>query len=105
MNAAFSAAHGAGRGSLQAGYVELLPTAPTTNQPAVVALPVPRPYGRRQVTLANLAASLPEAIGEFIRWLIADSGWTVPAPMVDGAPIAAGDVCLLFRRFIAIRTM
>ena len=26
----------------------------------------------------TLAASLPEAIGEFVRWLVQDSGWTVP---------------------------
>ena len=65
-----------------------------------MALPVPRPYGRRLVTLANLASSLPEATGEFVRWLIADSGWTLPN--VDGTrrPITAGDICLLFRRFI-----
>ena len=65
-----------------------------------MALPVPRPYGRRQVTLANLAASLPEATGEFVRWLIADSGWTLPNADGTRRPITAGDVCLLFRRFI-----
>jgi ATP-dependent helicase/nuclease subunit A len=102
VNAAFSAHMVRDEQSLQAGYVELLPDRKDdASQPAVVALPVPRPYGRRQVTLANLASSLPEATGEFIRWLIADSGWTVPGDNGQRRPIAAGDICLLFRRFIA----
>ena len=101
VNAAFSRHLVRDEESLQADYVELLPDrADHEGQPAVVALPVPRPYGRRQVTLANLAASLPEATGEFVRWLIADSGWTLPNADGTRRPIAAGDVCLLFRRFI-----
>ncbi|HVG77172.1 MAG TPA: UvrD-helicase domain-containing protein [Patescibacteria group bacterium] len=101
VNAAFSQHMVWDAKSLQAGYVELRPDRRDhDHQPAVVALPVPRPYGRRLVTLANLASSLPEATGEFVRWLIADSGWTLPN--VDGTrrPITAGDICLLFRRFI-----
>ncbi len=100
VNAAFSTHMVRDAASLQAGYVELRPERRDhETQPAVVALPVPRPYGRRQVTLGNIAASLPEAVGEFVRWLIADSGWTVPAGNTR-RPIAAGDICLLFRRFI-----
>ncbi len=102
VNAAFSALMVRDQQSLQAGYVELRPSRVDYDaQPAVVALPVPRPYGRRQVTLANLASSLPEATGEFIRWLINDSGWTLPDADGRRRAIAAGDICLLFRRFIA----
>ena len=70
-------------------------------------LPVSRPYGRREVTLAALAESQPREVGEFVRWLVSpDCAWTVEAP--DGAdlrtrvrrPIAPRDVCLLFRRFV-----
>ena len=68
------------RRSLQAEYVELQPSRDdSVSQPAVVALPVPRPLSERgNVTLAALAASLPEAVGEFVRWLVEDSGYTVP---------------------------
>ncbi len=101
VNAAFSTHMVRDTESLQAAYVELRPDRPDHDgQPAVVALPVPRPYGRRQVTLGNIASSLPEATGEFVRWLIADRGWPVPAADGTRRPMAAGDVCLLFRRFI-----
>ena len=104
VNAAFSVHMVRDTESLQAGYVELRPErADHADQPAVIALPVPRPYGRRQVTLGNIASSLPEATGEFVRWLIAESGWTVPAGNLTRRPIAAGDICLLFRRFIAFQ--
>ncbi|MGH9386747.1 MAG: UvrD-helicase domain-containing protein [Vicinamibacterales bacterium] len=70
--------------TLQAKYVSMQPSrddVPT--QPSIVALPVPRPYGRREVTLTALAESQPSAIAEFVRWLIADSKWTVDVPEQD----------------------
>jgi ATP-dependent helicase/nuclease subunit A len=94
--------------SLQAGYVELASHRPGhPGQPAIVALPVPRPYGRRQVTLDALHHSQPNAIAEFVKWLVSSScPWTVDAP--DPADhsrrlrrrIVPSDVCLLFRRFL-----
>ena len=95
VNAAFSRRMTGDPASLQAEYVELQPSRDDhPAQPAVVALPVPRPlsdYGR--VTLAKLAESQPKAIGEFVRWLVHDSGWTVPAmrppaARPDGGPSA-----------------
>jgi ATP-dependent exoDNAse (exonuclease V) beta subunit len=104
VNAAFSVQMVRDADSLQANYVELQPDRRDhADQPAVVALPVPRPYGSRYVTLKNLAESLPEATGEFVRWLIAESGWTVPEADGRRRPIAAGDICLLFRRFISFQ--
>ncbi len=109
VNAAFSTLMTGDRTSLQAGYVELLPARDDhAAQPAVVALPVPRPLSDRgNVTQTAIAASLPGAVGEFVRWLVADSGYTVPdehAPTTSlgpaRRPIRAGDVCLLFRRFL-----
>jgi ATP-dependent exoDNAse (exonuclease V) beta subunit len=101
VNAAFSVHMVRDAESLQSGYVELRPDRPDHDgQPAVVALPIPRPYGRRQVTLGSIAASLPEVTGEFVRWLINESGWTIPGPGGSRRPVAAGDICLLFRRFI-----
>ena len=115
--------------ALQANYVAMQPNREdVASQPSIVALPVPRPYGRREVTLAALAESQPRAIGEFVRWLIYDSGWTVDAPPDPGNPkglppqsssrggsrggnplglparkrrkIVPSDICLLFRRFV-----
>ncbi len=96
VNAAFHAEMTGDDESLQAAYVSMRPDrvdAPA--QPAIVALPVPRPYGRREVTLTALAESQPAAIGEFVRWLIAESRWKV-----GGRGIAPSDICLLFRRFV-----
>jgi ATP-dependent helicase/nuclease subunit A len=104
VNAAFRVHMVRDTESRQAGYVELRPDRHDhVGQPAVVALPVPRPYGRRYPTLANIASSLPEATGEFVRWLIADSGWTIAGAGAARRPVAAGDICLLFRRFITFQ--
>ncbi|MGE3188662.1 MAG: UvrD-helicase domain-containing protein, partial [Vicinamibacterales bacterium] len=104
VNRAFHAHMTGDARTLQAEYVELRPhRSDREGQPAVVALPVPRPYGRRQVTLGRIAESLPEAVGEFVRWLVRDSGWVVDGD--DGAPrpVRSGDVCLLFRRLVNYR--
>ena len=114
VNAAFSRHMTGDRASLQADYVELQPARDDhPAQPAVVALPVPRALSDRgNVTQGAIAASLPGAVGEFVRWLVVESGYTVPderAPATsDGTPprrpIRAGDVCLLFRRFLDFNT-
>jgi ATP-dependent exoDNAse (exonuclease V) beta subunit len=101
VNAAFSVQMHGDDESLQADYVGLLPFRPQPEtQPAVVALPVPRPYGANDVTASAIGASLPEAIGEFVRWLVHDSGWQVPDAHGTARAIQPGDVCLLFRRFV-----
>jgi ATP-dependent helicase/nuclease subunit A len=105
VNAAFTTHMQEDRQSLQAGYVPLLPfRAQPPNQPSVVALPVPRPYGRMDVTATAIAQSLPEAVGEFVRWLVQDSGWQVADGEGGTRAIMSGDVCLLFRRFVDYRT-
>ncbi len=107
VNAAFSAHMTGDRASLQADYVELQPArADVPEQPAVIALPVPRPLSDRgNVTQGAIASSLPGAVGEFVRWLVRDSGYTVPDERAGvRRPIRAGDVCLLFRRFLDFQT-
>ncbi len=121
VNAAFSVHMTGDRASLQADYVELQPARPDhAAQPAVVALPVPRALSDRgNVTQGAIAASLPQAVGEFVRWLVMDSGYTVPEEGRERGPgtgdqggsrpaarrpIRAGDVCLLFRRFLDFQT-
>jgi len=112
VNAAFEADMDGDEDSLQADYVPLLRHRDDTpEQPAIVALPVPRPYGRQmygppQVTQTALNQSQPPAIAAFLGWLLSpECTWTVGAGGAGGAGeqrrrIVASDVCLLFRRFL-----
>jgi ATP-dependent helicase/nuclease subunit A len=87
---------------LQPGYVPLARHRDDIpEQPSIVALPIPRPYGRYRIAKSSIEQSLPNATGEFVRWLIAESGWHVTAAGETPRPVRASDVCLLFRRFIA----
>ena len=92
--------------ALQAHYVPLLEhREDTAEQPSIVALPVPRPYGKSiygppQVTQTALNEQQPQAIASFVSWLLSpECTWTV----MSGAArrkIVASDVCFLFRRFM-----
>jgi ATP-dependent helicase/nuclease subunit A len=87
---------------LQPGYVELVQHRDRIEgQPSVIALPVPRPYGRYRIAKRSIEDSLPETIGEFVRWLVDESGWQVTTAGERPRAVGASDVCLLFRRFIA----
>jgi ATP-dependent exoDNAse (exonuclease V) beta subunit len=91
-------------GDTQARYIRLSPSRPAVDtQPSVVALPVPRPYGRRNVSAMKIEESLPDAVGAFIGWLLHESGWTVTTRQAPGVrvPIQPGHVCILFRRFVS----
>ena len=107
VNAAFGAAMVEDDDTLQAGYIPLSPSRHSRDtQPSVVALPVPRPYGRRNVSAMAIEQSLPDAVGAFIGWLVHESGWTVTtrqAPDVP-VPVQPGHVCILFRRFVSFGT-
>jgi ATP-dependent exoDNAse (exonuclease V) beta subunit len=113
--------------AIQSDYVPLEPfRRDLGEQPSVVVLPVPRPYGTQRISNAAIEESLPDAVGAYVDWLINKSGWKVaervpaadsarPADLGDVAPSAAlgfhpGDrehlvpvqarhICLLFRRF------
>ena len=108
VNAAFAPLMTGDRDALRAEYIPLSPErADPVDQPAVVALAVPRPYGRnRKVALIAVERSLPDAVGAFVEWLIHESGWTIterePNRSRDSqrlVPISARHICLLFRRF------
>ena len=43
----------------------------------MVALPVPEPYGQRNIAAREIERSLPDAVGAYIDWLVNKSGWTV----------------------------
>ena len=120
VNAAFDVEMDGDEASLQADYVPLLKHRDDTpEQPAIVALPVPRPYGRQmygppQVTQTALNQEQPPAVAAFVGWLLSpDCTWTVgergdtlersDAPLglsEHRRRIVASDVCLLFRRFL-----
>jgi ATP-dependent exoDNAse (exonuclease V) beta subunit len=92
VNAAFAPEMTGDEATLQAGYVELSPFRPQpVDRPSVVVLPVPEPYGVRNMSSIAIEKSLPDAAGAFIEWLIGKSGWG----------IKPRDVCILFRRFLS----
>jgi ATP-dependent exoDNAse (exonuclease V) beta subunit len=70
-----------------------------TGRPTIIALPVPRPYNDRgNIVNSSIDASLPEATGAFIDWLVNESGWTVEEDK-KVVRIAPRHICILFRRF------
>jgi ATP-dependent helicase/nuclease subunit A len=92
VNAAFAPEMTGDPATLQADYVELSPFRPQpADRPSVVVLPVPKPYGVRNLSAVAIEKSLPDAVGAFIEWLVGKSGWG----------IAPSDICILFRRFLS----
>jgi ATP-dependent exoDNAse (exonuclease V) beta subunit len=103
VNAAFAPVMTEDLAALHAGYIPLTPHRDgIADQPGIVALPVPKPYGHwGGFARSAVDASLPDAVGAFIEWLLTDSGWKVTErerPR-EALPVAARHVCLLFRRF------
>ncbi|MEZ5400263.1 MAG: UvrD-helicase domain-containing protein [Bryobacteraceae bacterium] len=92
-------------GDAVAGQAEYVPleehSAPAADQPAIVVLPPPRPYGFRNISKASIDACLPETIAAWIAWLLQESGWRVRDPEANGelVPVSPRHVCVLFRRF------
>jgi ATP-dependent helicase/nuclease subunit A len=87
------------------GYVPLAPhRSAVGTQPAIVALPVPEPYGDYGTIVDwRIDESLPDAIAAFIEWLVRESKWTVSERERPGERVAIRPrhVCVLFRRFRA----
>jgi ATP-dependent exoDNAse (exonuclease V) beta subunit len=125
INASFEPAMTGDDNALQAGYVPLEPfRADSPEQPSVVVLPVPEPYGMQRIANTSIEESFPDAVGAFVDWLVHESNWTVaerpssadpaandlaPALAVGFkpgeeerlVPIQARHICLLFRRFVS----
>ena len=89
----------------QPGYVALEGGLSAGEQPSVIALPVPHPYGRYDVTKWAIEKSLPEALAAFVDWLIRKSGWTVRDPDAPQTriPIRSDHIAILFKRFVTWR--
>ncbi len=107
VNAAFAPVIRATPEGSQAEYVPLSPQREEIpGRPALVALPVPRPYGKYG-TIVDFAidASLPDAVGAFVHWLVDESGWRVTERGASSpVPVEPRHVCILFRRFRSFRT-
>ena len=70
------------------------------DQPAVIALPMPKPYGTRNISKAKIEECSPEAVAAFILWLTEKSGWKVRDRSTGvWVPVQPEHVCILFRRF------
>ncbi len=103
VNTAFAPVMTGDAVTLQADYVPLSQYRPAlTRQPAVVALPVPKPYGQRNISAVAIESSLPDAIGAYVDWLVNESKWKVTERTGDKpVAIAARHICILFRRFVS----
>ncbi|MEO0975073.1 MAG: UvrD-helicase domain-containing protein, partial [Pseudomonadota bacterium] len=97
VNAAFGEAM---IGEHQARYEALAPwREDQPSQPAVVVLPVPRPYGDYgTVVNFRVEQSLPDAVAAYVQWLVEESGWQVEEHGTL-VPVRPRHVCVLFRRF------
>lgn len=72
---------------------------PKQGQPSVVALPLPRPYGLRNLSKARMNECSPNTVAGFIEWLLR-SDWSIwDKQTSEYRRVRAGDICILFRRF------
>jgi ATP-dependent helicase/nuclease subunit A len=110
VNAAFSRHMVENPATLQARYVPLAKFRDDDgSQPAIVALPVPKPYGRRSFGALKPSAkaieeSLPEAVAAFIATITDPGrGWTVADRPGSEArvPLEPRHIAILFRRFVS----
>ncbi len=104
VNAAFAGEMTGDRRRGQPDYVPLDPyRTAELEQPEVIALPAPKPYGWSRVTARAIEECLPDTVAAFVEWLTRDSGWTVEDPDDRGrrVPVAPRHVALLFRRFLS----
>jgi len=86
----------------QAAYSPLHGDTPgIENQPSVIALPVPRPYGSTRISKIAIDECLPATIVGFVEWLVRESGWKVRDPEDTSRllPVTERQICILFRRF------
>jgi ATP-dependent exoDNAse (exonuclease V) beta subunit len=106
VNAAFAPLMTGNPETMQASYVKLTPSRDDLpGQPSLIALPVPRPYGKRNISGIAIDQSLPDAVGAFVHWLIGESGWRVTEYHgAEPVMVRPKHVCLLFRRFVSFGT-
>ena len=102
VNAAFAPEMTGNTVTGQPAYVPLEEVVPATEQPSVVVLPAPYPYGARQISKQSIDRCLPSTVAAYVDWLIRESGWKVRAVATeDLVPIASEHIAILFRRFVS----
>ena len=110
VNAAFSRHMVENAATLQAKYVPLAKDRDDdASQPSIVALAVPKPYGRRSFGALKASAkaieeSLPEAVAALIATITdPDRGWTVAERpgSETRVPLEPRHIAILFRRFVS----
>jgi ATP-dependent exoDNAse (exonuclease V) beta subunit len=102
VNAAFHSEMQDDADAGQAAYSPLFGDTPAIeNQPSLIALPVPRPYGSSRVSKTAIDECLPATIVGFVEWLVRESGWKVRDPEDPERllPVTERQICILFRRF------
>ncbi|MBL8743551.1 MAG: UvrD-helicase domain-containing protein, partial [Myxococcales bacterium] len=100
VNAAFTPVMAGDREAEQAEYVALAPRCPESDDPAVFALAVPRPYGKQRLSKAAVRKSHPDTVAGFLAWLIEKSGYRVRDPRSgERVPVRPEHVAVLFRQF------
>lgn len=74
---------------------------PIAGQPSLIALPMPYPYGKRNISKDQIDKCSPNAVAAFVHWLVEGSGWRVSDPRHPDRTVPAEPehVCILFRRF------
>ena len=84
-------------------YLPLVGGRPATQQqPAIVALPMPTPYGKRNVSAEAIEKCAPDAVAGFVEWLIGKSGWRILDPDTQQVERVRPDhICILFRNFFS----
>jgi ATP-dependent exoDNAse (exonuclease V) beta subunit len=103
INAAFRPEMDGDRETGNPEYLSLVAARPDReDQPAVVVLPPPAPYGRRRLADSAIDGCQPATTAAFVAWLLAESGWQVEDSSTrERRNIVSSDVCLLFRRFVS----
>ena len=100
VNAAFAQVMDGDKAAAQASYSPLEEEGDDIpDQPAIIALPMPRPYGMRGVTKKAIDECMPATISAFVHWLVKKSQWQV-REKGHLVPVQERHVCILFRRFI-----
>jgi ATP-dependent helicase/nuclease subunit A len=74
-------------------------------QPGVIALPMPHPYGTRNLSNVKIEECSPSTVAAFIEWLCRESGWKVRDRSTNTwVGIQPEHICILFRRFTNFKT-
>jgi ATP-dependent exoDNAse (exonuclease V) beta subunit len=86
----------------QAAYSPLQGSRPPIDgQPALVVLPVPKPYGGTRISKFAINDCLPGAVVAYVEWLVRESQWKVRDPEDSSrlVPLSPRHIAILFRRF------